>query len=440
MLVRRRGTQIAAGVAIVALALAACSSSKKSTAASSSPAASASTSASTAPSGSASAPVAASSAAATSPSAAGETKTGNRLTGNPDTINTASVTKGGTLTYTLEKTIDNWNVLTSAGDTFETAEVENAIYPNAYNVLPDLSPVLNTDLLTSATVTSSSPQTIVYVINPKAVWSDGTPITADDFTYLWKAQDGVDCTKCDIASTTGYAQIASITGSNNGQTVTVVFKTPFSDWKSLFSNLMPYHAATPQGLDQVNLEKSWDTGFATNPPTVSGGPFVVSDFQKDQSVTLSPNTKWYGANGPYLDKLVFRMITDATQEPTALQNGEVDAIYPQPEVDLISQLNGMSNIVYQLDLGLVFEHIDLNLQTPALQNVALRKALFTALDVKGLIARTAGQTDPGITPLGNRMFVPGQNGYQDNVTSFGYGSGNIAAATQILTAAGYKVG
>jgi peptide/nickel transport system substrate-binding protein len=239
MLVRRRGIQIAAGVAIVALALAACSSSKKKAATTSSPAVAATTSAATAPSGSASAPVAASSAA-TSASPAGETKTGNRLTGNPDTINTASVTKGGTLTYTLEKTIDNWNVLTSAGDTFETAEVENAIYPNAFNVNPDLQPVLNTDLLTSANVTSSSPQTIVYVINPKAVWSDGTPITVADFTYLWKAQDGTDCSKCDIASTTGYAQIASVTGSNNGQTVTVVMKTPFSDWKSLFDNLMPY--------------------------------------------------------------------------------------------------------------------------------------------------------------------------------------------------------
>jgi peptide/nickel transport system substrate-binding protein len=436
MLVRRRGIQIAAGVAVVALVLAACSSSKKKAATTSSPAVAATTSAAA---GSASAPAGASSPA-TSPSAAGETKTGNRLTGNPDTINTATVAKGGTLTYALEKTIDNWNILTSAGNTFETAEVENSIYPAAFNVLPDLSPSLNTDLLTSATVTSPSPQTITYVINPKAVWSDGTPITADDFIYAWKAQDGADCSKCDIASTTGYAQIATVTGSNNGQTVTVVFKTPFSDWKSLFGNLLPYHVASPQGLDQVNLEKSWDTGFATTPPTVSGGPFVVSNFQKDQSVTLTPNTKWYGKNGPNLVKLVFRMITDATQEPPALQNGEIDAMYPQPEVDLISQLNGMSNVVYQLDLGLVFEHIDLNLQTPALQSVALRKALFTALDVKGLIARTAGQTDPGIAPLGNRMFVPGQKGFQDNVTSFGYGAGNIAAAKGILTAAGYKVG
>ncbi len=46
------------------------------------------------------------------------------------------MSKGGTLTYSLEKTIDNWNVLTSAGNTFETAEVENSIYPNVFNVLP----------------------------------------------------------------------------------------------------------------------------------------------------------------------------------------------------------------------------------------------------------------------------------------------------------------
>ena len=436
MLVRRRGIQIAAGVAIVALALAACSSSKKKAATTSSPAVSATTSASSA-SASGSTPVTASSAA-TSQSAANQTKTGNRLTGDADTINAGSVSKGGTLTYSLEKTIDNWNVLTSAGDTFETAEIENSIYPNVFNVLPDLSPTLNTDLMVSADVTSPSPQTIVYKINPKAVWSDGKPINADDFIYLWKEQDGTDCPKCDINSTTGYAQIQSVVGSDNGATVTVVFKTPFSDWKSLFGSLMPYHAAVPQGLDPVSLEKSWDTGFAAV-PTVSGGPYVITDFQKDQSVTTSANAKWYGAKGPYLDKIVYRMITDATQEPTALQNGEIDAMYPQPEVDLIKQLDGMQNINYQLDLGLVFEHIDLNLQNPALQNVALRKALFTAVDVKGMIARTAGQTDPAIGPLGNRMFVPGQKGYQDDITAYGYGTGNVAAATKILTDAGYKL-
>jgi peptide/nickel transport system substrate-binding protein len=433
MLVRRRGLQIAAGLAVLALAASACGGSKGSKASPASTSASTSTSAS-APTGSGSAPAPVSSAPAST-----DKLTGNRLTGDPDTVNSGPVTKGGNLTYVLEKTIDNWNVLTSAGDTFETAEVENSIYPNVFNVLPDLQPTLNTDLMVSADQTSASPQTLVYKINPNASWSDGTPINADDFIYLWKAQDGVTCPKCDLESTTGYAQIASVVGSDNGKTVTVTMKTPYSDWKALFSTLMPYHAATPQGLDAASIEKSWDTGFATDPPKISGGPFMISDFQKDQSVTTVPNPKWYGKNGPYVDKLIYRMITDATQEPPALQNKEVDAMYPQPEVDLIKQLDAMQNIKYQLDTGLVFEHIDLNLQNPALQDVAVRKALFTVTDVTGMIARTVGQIDSDIKPLGNRMFVPGQKGYQDNVTSFGYGTGDVAAATKFLTDAGYKI-
>ncbi len=171
------------------------------------------------------------------------------------------------------------------------------------------------------------------------------------------------------------------------------------------------------------------------------GRSSISDFQKDQSVTTTPNPKWYGANGPFLDKLVYRMITDATQEPPALQNGEIDAMYPQPEVDLIKPAQRHAATSSTSSTSGSFSSTSTSTcRHPALQNVALRKALFTAVDVKGMIARTAGQTDPGITPLGNRMFVPGQKGYQDNVTSFGYGSGNVAAAKKILTDAGYKIG
>ena len=57
--------------------------------------------------------------------------------------------------------------------------------------------------------TSTNPQTIVYKLNPKAEWSDGTPITADDFIYNWQAQSGnsqytdVGGQPYDDASTTG---------------------------------------------------------------------------------------------------------------------------------------------------------------------------------------------------------------------------------------------
>ena len=53
---------------------------------------------------------------------------------------------------------------------------------------------------------------------------DGSPITADDFIFNWKFQDGKDCSAadCPVAGTTGYDAIDRITGTDNGKTVTCV--------------------------------------------------------------------------------------------------------------------------------------------------------------------------------------------------------------------------
>ncbi len=61
---------------------------------------------------------------------------------------------------------------------------------------------------------------------------------ADDFVYFWEKQNGT-IKDNDVASTTGYDQIESVEGSDNGKTVTVVFKNPFADWKGLFSGILP---------------------------------------------------------------------------------------------------------------------------------------------------------------------------------------------------------
>ena len=115
--------------------------------------------------------------------------------------------------------------------------------PAPTSINPKLVPQVNTDLLESVEATSTSPLTIQYVINPKAVWSDGVPVTADDFIYAWQSQRGdgidVDGQPDQVASTLGYRDVASVTGSNGGRTVTVVFATPFADWRVLFDHMVP---------------------------------------------------------------------------------------------------------------------------------------------------------------------------------------------------------
>jgi peptide/nickel transport system substrate-binding protein len=354
-----------------------------------------------------------------------------------DSFNSGTAKQGGSATWTIEKTMDNWNALSANGDTFDYVQILNALTPSAFIFNPSFQVTLNSDMLQSATLTSQSPQTVVYKIKSNAVWSDGQPIDADDFIYNWEIQNGSD-PNIAAATTTGFQDISSVTGSDGGKTVTMVYKTPFADWQSLFTNMYPSHIAKEHGSNEQSF-----TWFETNPPPVSGGPFVVSSVSSDHtSVILKANPKYYGAK-PNLTQITFRAITDTSQEPTALQNREVDGIYPQPETSLVTALKGMgSQITYKIDAGLSFEHIDFNLKNSALGNATwgktLRTAMFTATDRNAILSKTIQQFQSTAVPLNNRMLVSQQQGYQDNVTKYGLGTGDTSKAESALTAAGFK--
>jgi peptide/nickel transport system substrate-binding protein len=349
------------------------------------------------------------------------------------------VQQGGQVTFAIEKNIPNWNVNSADGNVFETGMATKAYLPYAFGNTPDLKLELNTDLMESATLTN--PTTIVYKIKPNAVWSDGTPISAADFAYGWKMQSPTQCPECETAGNGGWDLVKGVSGSPDGKTATMTLSKPFTDWQNFFASgqpLYPAHIAaqhgdlnTPQGI-----KASFDW-FGENPPTYSGGPYVVKSWQDNQALTLTPNPKWYGATKPKLDTLIMRVITDATQEPIALQNNEVQVLYPQPQVDIVQQLRQIPNVSQLQQLGLTWEHYDFNLRTPALKDKALRQAMYTAVNRQDIIAKTVGQFNPDVKPLDSLMFLPQQDGYTDNVSATGLGAGNIDKAKQILTQAGY---
>ncbi|MGH3972286.1 MAG: ABC transporter family substrate-binding protein [Pseudonocardiaceae bacterium] len=364
---------------------------------------------------------------------------------SPNTCNSVKLSElkqGGQLTYAIEKNVANWNLLSSEGNVLETGWVLKGLLPPTFITRPDLTVVLNDDLLESAKVTNANPQTIVYKIKANAVWSDGTPITAADFRYNWKVQNGRDCPNCTPATTAGFNEVQSVVGSDNGKTVTATLSKPFTDWKQIWgsgSPLYPAHIAAQHG--DINTPQGMAasfTWFGATVPNYSGGPFHIDNFRNNESVTLVPNPKWYGQR-PKLDRLIFRIITDATQEPTALQNREVQVIYPQPQVDLVQQVRNIPGVSSFIGLGLSWEHFDLNLNNRFLTDPALRIAMFTAVDRQAIIDKTVGQFTDKVQPLNNHNFVPQEGGYEDVVSETGQGAGNVTRAKEILAAAGYQI-
>jgi peptide/nickel transport system substrate-binding protein len=360
---------------------------------------------------------------------------------------------GGTATMALDEDLAGFNVNTSAASQLALQEIINMVWPQAFIVNNKLQPVMNKQLLLSARVLSQSPQTVVYTLNPKAVWSDGTAISADDFIYNWQAQSGnpaytdLGGQAYDDASTAGYSQIASVVGSNpsggaacapgsatdrtaglcpNGRTITVTFTPSFADWRSLFTNIVPAHVARTVG---------WNTGFTGPAQVISGSWFKIQSAKADQSVVLTRNPS-YWAKPAKLKTLVFQFFSDDNQLVPALQNKEVSIINPSSvNLSITQTANQVPNTTKVTLPGLEFEHIDFNQADPYLAKLSVREAIAHGANRQSIITRTVGEISKGIIPLGSRMLVPSQKGYKG--TSYAYAPG---ASRRLLQQAGFKKG
>jgi peptide/nickel transport system substrate-binding protein len=349
----------------------------------------------------------------------------------------SSVKSGGTFTFALDQDLAGFNINQAADSEFVLQEVMNQIWPTVYVVTNELKPVLDTNYVTSATVTSTSPQTVVYQINPKAVWSDGVPFNADDFIYFWQANSGnpkftdVGGKAFEPASTSGYNQIKSVTGSNGGKTVTVVFATPFGDWQSLFSDMMPAHIAKTVGFNN---------GFQTFNAAVkvTGGPFQIQSYTQGQSLVEVRNPKWWGTPTP-LDKLVFRFFADDNQIPPALQNSEVNGANPaQASLQFKDAIASVPNLTTDIVAGLEFQHMDFNQANAYLAKVDVRQAIAYGTNRADMVNRIVGPITTSVKPLNNRIYMPTQPQYTD--TSGGLGDFDPAKAKSLLQASGMTMG
>jgi peptide/nickel transport system substrate-binding protein len=343
----------------------------------------------------------------------------------------AQIQEGGRLSFASDQEQAGFNQNTAKDNLFALSNIVTNIYPSVFNIHPDFQVRLSEHVMESAELTSEDPQTIVYKIKQNASWSDGTPVSADDFIFWWENCNETN-KKADCVSTTGYKDIESLEGSDGGKTVTAVFKNKFADWKSLFSQyIIPAHytKAQPGG---------WNTGLDKNPEKIpSAGPYIVDSYTPGQSLTLKRNDKYFGPK-PHLDEIVFRYLPESTTQPAALQNNEVDMMYGQPQLDQVKIVEGIPDVTSQISFGLQYEHLDFNVKNPQLADPAVRKAFATGLNIQQIVDRTVKQFSDQATVLGNRFYMNGQPEYQDHRGA--YGNGDKAAAEKLLTDAGYTKG
>ncbi|GAB7141722.1 ABC transporter family substrate-binding protein [Mycobacterium riyadhense] len=336
--------------------------------------------------------------------AAGNTVLGATSDINPQ--NPATLRDGGNLRLSLADFPANFNILHIDGNEAGVAAMMKATLPSAFIIGPDGSTTVNTDYFTSIELTSTEPQVITYTINPKAFWSDGTPITWRDIASQIHATSGID-KGFEFASPNGADRVASVSRGVDDRQAIVTFAKPYAEWRGMFAGngmLMPASVTTtPEAFNKGALEG----------PGPSAGPFIVSDLDRaKQRITLTRNPKWWGKR-PRLDSITYLVLDPAADLP-ALQNNTIDAtgIASLDQLTIAERTKGIS---IRRAPAPSWSHFTFNGAAGSiLADPALRLAVCKGID-RRTIAKVAlyGLTsDP--TPLNNHIFVAGQDGYQDN--------------------------
>ena len=334
--------------------------------------------------------------------------------------------QGGTLTLGTVEIGPDWNALSANGNTTYMDGMWRLYMPRIWEYSVDGSTIEpNQNYVTSVEQTSDSPETIVFNINEKATWNDGTPMTWKDFESTWKAMNGTD-ENFTPAITAGYEDIESVTAGDSDKQVVVTFKKDFYPYESLFNTLYPSKAF--EGGADVFAQ-----GWQNDPHSDDwgAGPFKVES-SSDSEVTFVPNEKWWG-DAPLLDKIVIKQMEDSAAL-NAFKNGETDA---SGASSAESMTNAKSREDAYFRRGYDSGVSTLTINTKSVSDLALRKAFVQAIDRSQLQKIDFQGTDWEEDVPGSLILPQFQDGYEDNMPKdSAYSTDN---AKKTLEDAGYTL-
>jgi oligopeptide transport system substrate-binding protein len=239
---------------------------------------------------------------------------------------------------------------------------------------------------------SDDGMTYTFHLRKDATWSNGDPVTADDFVFGWqRAADPANASEysymlSDIGQIKNAAEI--IAGEKpvtdlgvtavDANTLKVELNVPVSYFLSLmyFPTFYPINRAFFEGLA---------TGtFGTSPETVlSNGAFVLDSYEPATlAFSLVKNPNYYNAANVKLDGLNYQVIKDSQQAFLSYQNGDLDIV--KLSGDQVDQVTGDPELNV-VGAGYMW-YITMNgHDVPALNNANMRLAITNAVDRASIV-------------------------------------------------------
>lgn len=229
-----------------------------------------------------------------------------------------------------------------------------------------------------------------------AKWSDGKPITANDFVYAWNRlvdpKTGADYEYM-LDMVKGYDDKKLDISAPDDKTfvVNLGVKCPY------FEEICAFPAVMPVRKDIVEKNETW----TTSPDTlVSSGPYKLEKWEHNQTLTMVKNPEYYDAKSVKAEKLSFHLQDDQNAIYAAYRSGDLDFVNsaPQEEIKKLLDTKELKTLPY---VGTYF--VCFNTEKKPFDDPKVRKAFSLAIDRNFIVDQVTGRGEKaasGFVPAG----------------------------------------
>jgi oligopeptide transport system substrate-binding protein len=284
---------------------------------------------------------------------------------------------------------------------------------------------------------SADGTTVTFHLRDDGKWTNGDPVTAADFEYAWKRilnpklaagyayqlygiVGAEDYNSCEVGCDALRDEVGVRALDERTLEVKLTSPQPWFVAQAAHSSFLPVHRAT--------VEKFGDKW--TEPANiVTNGPFRLTAWKHDVSITLTKWAEWRSADSVSLERIEGRIIKDATTGLAAFEAGEIDACMetsclPSEDIGRLQETDA-----YVESPGLATQFLGVNIKT--VPDVNQRRALSFAIDRTSIVENV---TQAGEVPA--TSFTPkGMPGFETITQDFLQPTADLGAARQHLARA-----
>lgn len=288
---------------------------------------------------------------------------------------------------------------------------------------------------------SADGMTWTFHLDKNLMWSDGTPVTANDYVFTFQYQadpkhawdfawfwsplkNWDEAVKGDVPVTDIGVKAV------DDYTLQFITKAP--------APYLPAQALYARPLSKKAFEKSGEFYNNTPETSVSSSPWVLEEWTKGKQIVFGPNKNYTGKIKPYLEKMIV-LFGDSSTDFQAYQNNEIDhaSHFTPADIELISADPVLSKEYHPGFGDFRTYYVGFNTYQKPFDDIRVRQAFAKAIDRDAIVNNVIKKQ--GIPAYS--FLMPGfPDSSSDVLKNEDVNKFDVAAAQKLLADAGYPGG